>query len=93
MQKRTITGRLIWERGLPACVVGSPSMDRGDVVAVGTYQVNHVQTGTYLINGATGGIIRMLAHGLDFAQSTFAGDWLFTANQFGVNGWALGTHP
>jgi outer membrane protein assembly factor BamB len=92
VQKRSISGNLIWERGLPASVVGSPSMDRGDVVAVGTFQTEHARTGTYLINGATGRILRMLTHGLDFAQSTFADNWLFTANQFGVNAWALGTH-
>lgn len=90
VQKRTISGRLIWARGLPASVVGSPSMDRGNVLVVGTFETGGARTGTYLINASNGRIIRKITHGLDFAQSTFANNWLFTANQFGVNAWSVG---
>jgi hypothetical protein len=73
--------------GLPNAVSGSPSLDGAGVLAVGTYDSNPTPNATYLIDAADGKILRNLVGGADFAQSVFAEDWLFTANQYGVYGW------
>jgi len=42
----------------------------------------------YLVSARTGRILRTLMTGSkDFAQATFAGGWLFTANANGVYAW------
>lgn len=88
------TGALIWETGLPNGVTGSPTMNGAGVIAVGTYDFTNNWNYTYLINAATGKIIRRLVAGRDFAQSVFADGWLFTANSNGVYAWGLpGTLP
>ena len=84
----TTSGRLLWQTGLPEGVTGSPSVDGGGVVAVGTFDNGQAPNGTYLLNENTGQIITTLATGMDFAQSTFADGWLFTANDSGVSAWA-----
>lgn len=84
----TTSGTLLWQTGLPEGVTGSPSVDGGGVVAVGTFDNGQAPNGTYLLNEDTGRIITTLATGMDFAQSTFADGWLFTANDSGVYAWA-----
>ena len=84
-------GRLVWATGLPNGVIGSPTLDGGGVIAVGTYDVSAVPNATYLIRAATGRILRTLVRGTDFAQSVFAGNWLFTANSNGVYAWGVRT--
>jgi outer membrane protein assembly factor BamB len=84
----TPAGKLAWQIGLPEGVTGSPSVDGGGVVAVGTFDNGTAPNGTYLLNADTGKILTVLTHGLDFAQSTFADGWLFTANDSGVYAWA-----
>jgi outer membrane protein assembly factor BamB len=81
-------GRLVWQTGLPNGVIGSPAMDGGGVIAVGTYDSSSTPNATYLVSAATGRIIRRLVRGTDFAQTVFAGGWLFTANSNGVSGWS-----
>jgi outer membrane protein assembly factor BamB len=88
VQERDPTGQLVWFTGLPNAVDGSPSMDGGGVLAVGTYDSNPTPNATYLIDAATGKILHNLVTGADFAQSVFAENWLFTANQYGVYAWA-----
>jgi outer membrane protein assembly factor BamB len=84
-------GRLRWVTGLPNGVIGSPSMDGGGVIAVGTYDSSKTPNAVYLVKAATGKIVRTLIKGSDdFAQSVFAGGWLFTANGYGVYAWAPG---
>ena len=67
--------------------MGSPAMDGGGVIAVGTDTT--AQDGVYLINAATGAIIERLASGSTFAQSVFAEDRIFTATSYGVSAWGL----
>jgi polyvinyl alcohol dehydrogenase (cytochrome) len=87
-ERNPATGALIWETGLPNGVVGSPTMNGAGVLAVGTYDFTKNMNYTYLLNAATGKIIRKLVPGRAFAQSVFADGWLFTANSNGVYAWA-----
>ena len=81
-------GRLVWQTGLPEGVIGSPAMDGGGVIAVGTYDNGAASNAVYLVNAATGKIVRILNKGShDFAQSVFADGRLFTANSTGVYAW------
>jgi outer membrane protein assembly factor BamB len=90
VQKRKASnGKLVWETGLPEGVVGSPTLNGAGVLAVGTFDNAPVPSETYLVNAATGKILRALLAGQDFAQSTFADGQLFTANAAGVYGWAV----
>jgi outer membrane protein assembly factor BamB len=82
------TGALVWETGLPAAVVGSPTLDGGGVVAAGMWNGNKPE-GIDLIDAATGAIIRLLVPGTVFAQSVFAGGWLFCGTPTGVYAWGL----
>jgi hypothetical protein len=60
------------------------------VLAVGTYDNGTAPEATYLVDAATGKILRDLVEGMDFAQSTFADGELFAANSAGVYAWAPG---
>ncbi len=80
-------GKLVWETGLPDGVIGSPSLDGGGVLAVGTYDISSVPCATYLVRASDGKILRRLVAGMDFGQSVFADDMLFTANVNGVYDW------
>jgi outer membrane protein assembly factor BamB len=82
------TGKVLWATGLPNEVLGAPTLDGAGVVAVGTYGSSATPNAVYLINAKTGQIVRTLITGSnDFAQSVFAGGWLFTANGDGVYAW------
>jgi outer membrane protein assembly factor BamB len=87
-ERNPANGRLIWETGLPNGVIGSPTMDGGGVIAVGTYDDSSIPNATYLIDAANGKVLRTLVKATDFAQSVFANGWLFTANANGVFAWA-----
>jgi outer membrane protein assembly factor BamB len=89
IQERDPNGQLVWVTGLRNGINGSPAMDGGGVLAVGTYDTEPTPNATYLIDAATGKILRNLVVGEDFAQSVFADDWLFTANQHGVYAWGI----
>jgi outer membrane protein assembly factor BamB len=80
-------GKLVWETALPDGVIGSPSLDGGGVLAVGTYDISSVPCATYLVRASDGRILRRLVTGMDFSQSVFADAMLFTANVNGVYGW------
>jgi outer membrane protein assembly factor BamB len=89
VQERTVeTGQLVWETGLAEGVTGSPTLDGAGVLAIGTYDDGTAPNETYLVDAATGQILKRLVSGLDFAQSVFADGWLFTANSNGVYAWA-----
>jgi polyvinyl alcohol dehydrogenase (cytochrome) len=84
------TGKRLWIRGLPNSVLGTPSVDGAGVIAVGTYDTSSTPNAVYLINAATGAIVRTVrTGGFDFAQSVFADGHLFTANDNGVYAWGL----
>lgn len=83
-------GYRAWVTGLPNGVIGTPSLDGAGVIAVGTYDFSATPNAIYLINAATGRILRTLAtNGHDFAQSVFADGRLFTANDNGLYAWGL----
>jgi outer membrane protein assembly factor BamB len=83
------TGKVLWATGLPSGVLGAPTLDGAGVLAVGTYRSTTTPNAVYLLNASTGKILATVITGnLDFAQSVFAGGWLFTANGTGVYAWA-----
>jgi len=80
------TGKSIWDRGLGGGpVMGTPTLNGSGVLAVGTY--NELQPSAnrvYLVNAATGVIIRQLSVGSEvFSQPVFAGPYLFVATRTG----------
>jgi outer membrane protein assembly factor BamB len=85
------SGKPVWETGLPGVVVGTPSINGSGVIAAPIFEFDAALSGTYLLNAATGGIVRFLPGGTQFAQPTFAGKYLFTAAQSGgvVTAWKL----
>jgi len=86
-ERNPATGALVWETGLPEGVTGSPSLNGGRVLAVGTWD-NGSANAVFLVNATTGAIVRTLNRGdRDFAQNTFADGWLFTANGSAVSAW------
>jgi outer membrane protein assembly factor BamB len=82
------TGQLVWETGLPNGVEGSPTLDGRGVLAVGTYDFV-TPNATYLLSAASGRVLKTVVQGMDFAQSVFANNWLFTANNNGVYAFGL----
>jgi outer membrane protein assembly factor BamB len=85
------SGELVWETPLADGVTGSPSIDRGGVLAVpADYPpAKSTPNAVYLINPKSGRILRVLTHGTEFAQAVFAGGWLFSADSDGVYAWHL----
>jgi outer membrane protein assembly factor BamB len=85
------TGAALWQTGLPNSVIGSPTMNGGGVIAVGTYDSTATPNAVYLVDASTGTIIRTLTTGgSTFAQSVFADGMLFTANVNGtLTAWGL----
>jgi polyvinyl alcohol dehydrogenase (cytochrome) len=78
------TGAYIWQTGLPCAVMGSPSLDSAGVLAAGTYLCPTGNTpGAYLINAATGAILKSLPVGSSrvYAQPVFAQGTLFVATE------------
>ena len=88
-ERNPATGALRWATGLPNGVVGSPTMDGGGVIAVGTYDTTSIPNATYLLNASSGAILQTLVQGTAFAQSVFADNWLFVANSNGVFAYGL----
>jgi polyvinyl alcohol dehydrogenase (cytochrome) len=63
------TGTYLWERGLTAAPIGTPTLDGAGVLAVTEY----AKTGKLvLINAATGSVLRTISTGPDFGQPVFA---------------------
>lgn len=85
-----VTGKVLWQTGLPNGVLGAPTLDGAGVLAVGTYGVRTTAPNAlYLISARTGKILgTMPTTSPNFAQRVFAGGWLFTANHGGVSAWA-----
>jgi outer membrane protein assembly factor BamB len=85
------TGALVWETPLTDGVTGSPSIDSGGVLAVPAYYApaGSVPDAVYLLDPVSGRILRVLAHGTEFAQAVFAGGWMFSADNDGVYAWRV----
>jgi outer membrane protein assembly factor BamB len=86
-ERMASTGTVVWSTGLPDQVIGSPTLDGGGVLAVGT--MGSSTPGVSLIDATDGTVIDQLTTGSVFAQSVFAQDWLFTADSNGVAAWGL----
>jgi polyvinyl alcohol dehydrogenase (cytochrome) len=83
-QVNPATGAYIWQTGLPCAVMGTPSLDSAGVLAAGTYNCTSPNTpGAYLINAATGAILKTLPIGPSrvFSQPIFAQGTLFVATE------------
>lgn len=74
------TGAYVWQTGLPCSVMGTPTLDSAGVLAAGTYSCTKAQApGSYLLNAATGTILKTLPVGTSriFGQPVFAQGTLF----------------
>ncbi len=75
------TGHTVWEQGLTADVLGTPSENGAGVIAAATH--DNKPTGltnqTYLINADTGAILATIPNGKEFAQPIFADKYLLLA--------------
>lgn len=73
-------GKPIWQTGLPASPIGSPSMDAGGVIAVSTWDATTgVTNGTFLLDASNGSILAEIVspHQSDaFSQPVFAQGYL-----------------
>ena len=85
------SGTLVWETPLADGVTGSPSIDGGGLLAVPAYYAPTGSTpdAVYLVDPGSGRILRVLAHGTEFAQAVFADGWIFSADSDGVHAWRI----
>ncbi|MFL5798518.1 MAG: PQQ-binding-like beta-propeller repeat protein [Actinomycetota bacterium] len=74
------TGKIVWQRGLPGRVIGTPTMDGSNVLAVATYEFASATNVFSLRNATTGGELETyddLPGTKEFAQPVFADTYLF----------------
>jgi|tagenome__1003787_1003787.scaffolds.fasta_scaffold20988894_10 outer membrane protein assembly factor BamB len=80
------TGTFVWEKGLGAIVVGTPSVNASGVIAAQTYDSSTgVTNGTYVLDARNGAQLNFLsfANSKQFAQPVFVGNYLLMASVFG----------
>lgn len=76
------TGRVVWTRGLPEPVLGTPSLDGSGVLAVGMWPTGHLVD---LLNAGNGRVLKKIDVGAPvFAQPVFADRYLLVATTGGV---------
>ncbi len=85
------TGAFLWQTGLPDGVIGSPTMNGGGLIGLGTYDKSAPsQNGVFLVSASDGKVVRALLPGAyDFAQNVFADGMLFAANGTGLYAYGL----
>jgi outer membrane protein assembly factor BamB len=71
------TGTILWARGLPGPVIGTPTLDGGGVLTAQLYN----KFGVYLLDAATGAILRHIPAGVEFGQAVFADHMLLVPTQ------------
>jgi len=71
------TGNVIWARGLPGPVIGTPTLDGAGVLAVQLYD----NAGLFLLNAVTGAIQRSIPGGFEFGQAVFADTMMLVPTQ------------
>ena len=71
------TGSILWATGLPGPVIGTPTLDGGGVLAGQLYN----KFGVYLLDAATGAILRHIPAGVEFGQAVFADNMLLVPTQ------------
>jgi outer membrane protein assembly factor BamB len=79
-----LTGTPIWETGLGGGITGSPAMNGGGVISVPIWDTSGGPNAVYLIDAASGAVLRYFKKGRVFAQATFAGRYLFIASETGA---------
>jgi outer membrane protein assembly factor BamB len=88
------TGGVIWQTGLTGKIIGTPTMDGAGVIAASSYGSRGGQNALWLINAASGQILKTISYGSSstFAQPVFADGYLFTASQgpLGLRVYAVG---
>jgi outer membrane protein assembly factor BamB len=72
------TGAYIWQRGLTAAPIGTPTLNGAGVLAVTEYAKSGQLV---LINAATGALLRTIATGPDFGQPVFADNMMLVPTQ------------
>jgi outer membrane protein assembly factor BamB len=88
------TGAIIWQTGLTGPPIGTPGMDGAGVIAAQTYGPGTSTNGIFLINAASGTILKTISYGASeiFAQPVFADQYLFVASQgMGLRAYTAGT--
>ena len=75
-------------------MVGTPTIDGAGVLATSSYGSRGGQNALWLINAATGKILKTISYGASstFAQPVFADGYLFTASQgpLGLQAYTVG---
>jgi outer membrane protein assembly factor BamB len=76
------TGAVVWQTGLTGSVIGTPGMDGSGVIAAATYGSTTGQNGVFLIDAATGRILKTLQYATSktFGQPVFADGDLIVAS-------------
>jgi outer membrane protein assembly factor BamB len=80
------TGAVIWQTGLPAAVMGTPTLDGAGVLAVPTMPRQSGETSAvYLLAASNGQVLGAINTGNTpvFSQPVFAGNYLFVATAGG----------
>ena len=87
------TGAIIWQTGLTGAVIGTPGMDGAGVIAASSYLSTTKSNGLFLIDAATGNLLRTFSYGAirTFAQPVFADNELFVASQTALRAYTAGT--
>jgi outer membrane protein assembly factor BamB len=80
------TGAVTWQTGLTGSVIGTPGMDGAGLIAAASYVSTTSQNGVFLIDAATGQILKTIPYGTAriFAQPVFADGYLFVAGSRGL---------
>ena len=78
------TGAVVWERGLPCPVLGSPSASNTGLVAMSTYCGNGITNHAYVVNTASGVIAKTLTLPSNaFPQPVFVDNYLLVGTRSG----------
>lgn len=77
------TGGVLWQTGLTGKIIGTPTINGAGVLAASSYGSRGGTNALWLINAATGKILKTISYGTSstFAQPVFADGYLFTASQ------------
>jgi outer membrane protein assembly factor BamB len=78
------TGNTIWARGLSANVLGTPAENGAGVIAAATHDFipSGLLNQTYLLDAATGAVLKTIANGKEFAQPIFADKYLLLTSAY-----------
>jgi outer membrane protein assembly factor BamB len=74
-------GAVVWETGFGAKVLGNPTLNGAGVLAVPTWDSAANMPGFALVDASTGAQLTYVDQGSVFAQPTFAGGYLFVADE------------